>query len=283
VTSTDLVALGRESTPRPRPRIMGVLNVTPDSFSDGGRYDSTDAAIEHGLHLIDAGADILDIGGESTRPGAEPVDVATEIARVVPVIRSLAGRGVGLSVDTMHARTAAEAIGAGADIVNDVSGGLADGDMFRTIADAGVTYIASHWRGHLDGTDDAAYADVVNDVRTELKARIAELIVWGVNPRRIVLDPGLGFSKGAAENWALLGHLPELGTLGYPVLVGASRKRFLAEFAPEGADASERDAATSVLSALAAQAGAWGVRVHDVASTRAALDVWERWERGASS
>ncbi|MDM4761649.1 dihydropteroate synthase [Galbitalea sp. SE-J8] len=283
MTSTAVVALARQTTPRPRPRIVGVLNVTPDSFSDGGRFDRTDAAIAHGLRLIDEGADILDIGGESTRPGAAPVDVETEIARVVPVIRALAGRGAGLSVDTLHARTAAAAIEAGAEIVNDVSGGLADPEMCREIARAGVTYIASHWRGRLDGTDDAAYTDVVTDVRAELKARIAELIVWGVNPRRIVLDPGLGFSKTATQNWALLGHLPELATLGYPVLVGASRKRFLAEFAPEGAPAEERDAATSVVSVLAAQAGAWGVRVHSVAATRAALDVWERWERGASS
>jgi dihydropteroate synthase len=273
----------RERTPRVRPRIMGILNVTPDSFSDGGHFAGADEAIAHALDLVAHGADLIDVGGESTRPGAARVSVADELDRVIPVIRALAERRIGVSIDTMNAETAAAAIDAGAEIVNDVSGGLADPEMYRLIAETGVTYIAMHWRGHLDGSDDATYRDVVGEVRDELKARISELIVWGVKPRQIILDPGLGFSKSAAQNWALLGHLPELGTLGYPILVGASRKRFLADLLADDAPATDRDPATAVISALAAQAGAWGVRVHDVAQTKAALDVWGAWERGASS
>jgi dihydropteroate synthase len=280
---TDLDIVGRESTPRPRPRIMGILNVTPDSFSDGGRFDEADAAIEHGLALVAAGADLVDIGGESTRPGAERVSVEAELDRVLPVIRGLVEQRVGVSIDTMNAETAQAAIEAGAEIINDVSGGLADPEMYRIVAETGATYIASHWRGHLDGTDADTYDDVVYDVRHELKGRIAELIVWGVNPRRIVVDPGLGFSKNADQNWRLLGHLPALATLGYPVLVGASRKRFLGDLIADDAPAADRDPATAITSALAAEAGAWGVRVHNVADTKAALDVWDRWERGANS
>jgi dihydropteroate synthase len=273
----------RESMPRPRPRILGILNVTPDSFSDGGTHADAEEAIEHGLAMREAGADIVDVGGESTRPGAARVDTEEELARVLPVVRGLVARGVAVSIDTMNARTAAEAVAAGAEIINDVSGGLADPDMYRTVAASGATYIAMHWRGHSDGMDAlATYDDVVAEVREELTSRIAELIVWGVHPRRIIVDPGLGFAKTAEHNWALLGRLPELETLG-PVLVGASRKRFLGALLPEGAPASDRDRPTALVSALAAQAGAWGVRVHDVESTRSALDLWERWERGASS
>ena len=280
---SDLVLFGRESTPRPRPRILGILNVTPDSFSDGGLHDSTDAAVAHGLAMREAGADLVDVGGESTRPGAERVSVEQELDRVLPVIRGLVDQRVGVSIDTMNAETAQAAIEAGAEIINDVSGGLADPEMYRVVAETGATYIASHWRGHLDGDDDAEYDDVVYDVRHELKGRIAELIVWGVNPRRIVIDPGLGFSKNGDHNWKLLGHLPDLATLGYPILVGTSRKRFLGELLPDDAAATDRDAATAITSALAAQAGAWGVRVHNVAETKAALDVWDKWERGANS
>jgi dihydropteroate synthase len=263
---------------------MGVLNVTPDSFSDGGQFATSDDAVDHALGLVASGADLIDVGGESTRPGAERVAVADELDRVLPVIRRLAEQGVTVSIDTMNAQTALAAIEAGATIVNDVSGGLADDDMYRAIADTGVMYIASHWRGHSTSMQElATYGDVVYDVRHELMGRIAELIVWGVNPKRIVIDPGLGFAKTAEHNWKLLGHVAELQTLGYPILIGASRKRFLAELVPDDAPMTARDPATAVLSALAAQAGAWGVRVHDVASTRAALDVWERWERGANS
>jgi dihydropteroate synthase len=280
---SELVVFGRESTPRPRPRIMGILNVTPDSFSDGGQFATTEDAIAHGASLVAAGADLIDIGGESTRPGAERVSVEKELDRILPVIRGLVDQRVGVSVDTMNAETAQAAVDAGAEIINDVSGGLNDPEMYRVVAETGATYIASHWRGHLDGTEEPVYDDVVYDVRHELKGRIAELIVWGVNPRRIVIDPGLGFAKTADHNWKLLGHLPDLSTLGYPILVGASRKRFLGELLPDDSSATDRDAATSITSALAAQAGAWGVRVHNVADTKAALDVWEKWERGANS
>lgn len=274
----------RERTPRVRPRILGILNVTPDSFSDGGAFENPAEAVAHAVRLVEQGADLIDVGGESTRPGAARVSVEEEHDRVIPVIRALTERSIAVSIDTMNSVTAAAAIEAGAEIVNDVSGGLADPEMYRLIATTGVSYIAMHWRGHSDGMNAlATYDDVVREVRDELKLRIAELIVWGVNPRQVILDPGLGFAKTAAHNWALLGHLPELGSLGYPLLVGASRKRFLGELLPDDAPASDRDAATAVISALSAQAGAWGVRVHDVAQTRAALDVWGSWERGASS
>lgn len=273
----------RERTPRARPRIMGILNVTPDSFSDGGRYANTDDAVAHALELVTQGADLIDVGGESTRPGAERVSVEQEIDRVIPVIRALADQRIGVSVDTMNSATARAAVDAGAEIINDVSGGLADPEMYRTVADTGASYIAMHWRGHLDGTDDTKYRDVVQEVRDELKARIAELIIWGVKPRQIILDPGIGFSKSVEQNWALLGHLPELATLGYPLLVGVSRKRFLAELIADDAPAADRDPATAIISALAAQAGVWGVRVHDAALTKSSLDVWAAWERGASS
>ena len=269
------------STTTPRPRIMGILNTTPDSFSDGGRFDSTDAAIEWGSKLVEAGADFVDVGGESTRPGAGRVSVADELARVIPVITGLVDLGIPVSVDTMNSETALAAADAGAEIINDVSGGLADPEMYRIVARTGLTYIAMHWRGHSDSFNDTAnYNNVVLDVRNELKSRLAELIIWGVDPDRIIIDPGLGFSKTAEHNWALLGHLPELASLGHPVLVGASRKKFLAPLVADDAPADYRDPATAVISALAAQAGAWGVRVHNVEATKAALDVWSAWENG---
>jgi len=278
-----------------RPCIMGILNVTPDSFSDGGLYDSVAGAISHAVELHEQGADIIDVGGESTRPGAQRVPAEQEAERVLPVISAIIARGIPVSIDTMNSRTAMLAADAGVSIINDVSGGLADPEMFRVVAATGLHYIAMHWRGHLvadPATAESAtanpatatgsdYDSVVTDVRTELKARIAEMIVWGISPELIILDPGLGFSKTADDNWQLLRHLSELGTLGYPVLVGASRKRFLGELLPEDAPATDRDPATAVISALAAQHGAWGVRVHDVKSTRAALDVWAAWN-GAS-
>ena len=255
--------------------IMGILNVTPDSFSDGGRYVDPEAALDHALALRDAGAGVVDVGGESTRPGSEPVDAEEERRRVLPIIEELVARGIPVSVDTRRARTAREAVEAGAVMVNDVSGGLADPDMPRTIAETGVVYVAMHSRGPSEAP--AEYRDVVSEVRTELKDRIAALIVAGVDPARVVIDPGLGFSKNAVENWALLRALPEFGTLGHRMLVGASRKRFLGEFFPEGAAVELRDVPTAVVSALAAQAGAWAVRVHDVAGTRLALDVVDSW------
>jgi dihydropteroate synthase len=255
--------------------IVGILNVTPDSFSDGGRWSDADAAIAHGLGMVAAGASIVDVGGESTRPGADPVDPAAEEARVVPVIAALAGQGVTVSVDTRHASTASAAIEAGARIVNDVSGGLSDPRMAELLARSGVRCIAMHWRGGADV--EPVYADVVAEVRAELKARVAELVVAGVDPDRIAVDPGLGFAKTAEHNWRLLAGLDELVGLGHPVLVGASRKRFLGELLPADAPVEDRDLPTAVVSALAARAGAWAVRVHDVRSTAVALGVLERW------
>lgn len=257
-------------------QIMGVLNVTPDSFSDGGKYESVDAAVAHAALLVEQGAGIIDVGGESTRPGAQPVDAKTERARVVPVVRALVARGIPVSIDTRRADTALAAIDAGAQLVNDVTGGLGDEGMARVIAETGVHYVVMHWR---EGGADAVpeYRNVVADVRRELKNRIASLIVEGVQPAQIVLDPGLGFAKNAEHNWALLGHLEQLGSLGHGLLIGASRKRFLADLLPEGAPVEQRDAPTAVISALAASAGVWAVRVHDVPSTRLALEVWARW------
>jgi dihydropteroate synthase len=263
------------------PQIMGVLNVTPDSFSDGGAFETLDAAVEHASTMVEQGASIVDVGGESTGPGAAPVDAATERARVLPVVRELVARGIPVSIDTRHADTALAAIDAGAQLVNDVTGGLGDEGMARVIAETGVHYVVMHWR---EGGADAVpeYGNVVSDVRRELKNRIASLIVEGVRPEQIVLDPGLGFAKNAEHNWQLLGHLEQLGSLGHGVLIGASRKRFIGELLPEGAPFAQRDAPTAVISALAARAGVWAVRVHDVASTRLALEVWAHWNEGAT-
>lgn len=261
--------------------VFGILNVTPDSFSDGGRFADADAAVEYGLELFEAGADFIDVGGESTRPGAERIEEAEEHERVLPVVEALVERGVAVSVDTMRASTARLAAAAGAAIINDVSGGLADPEMHATIADTTTDYVVMNWNGL--SHEVPAYDDVVRDVRDALKMRIAELIIHGVDESRIIVDPGIGFAKNAEQNWQLLSHLDELATLESRVLVGVSRKRFLAEFAAEGAPATDRDPATATISALAAQAGAWGVRVHDVASTRSALDVWHAWQRGATA
>lgn len=260
-----------------RPRIMGVLNVTPDSFSDGGEFAQQEAAIDHAVRMVGSGVDIIDVGGETTRPGAERIPTDVEQKRVLPVIRELVDRGIRVSVDTMNSATALAAAELGVAIINDVSGGLADPGMRQVAADTGLDFIAMHWRGHSSTMDSlAVYDDVVSDVREELKQRVAELIVVGVKPERIIVDPGLGFAKTADQSWMLLTHLREFGTLGCPVLVGSSRKRFLSMLLPEGAPPKDRDPATAILSALAAEAGAWGVRVHDVAGTRAALDLWAR-------
>lgn len=267
--------------PRRRPVIVGVLNVTPDSFSDGGKFVNIDAAVAHAVSLRAAGADFIDVGGESTRPGADRLDPKAERKRVVPVLKALIEREIPVSIDTMNASTARAAADAGVLVVNDVSGGLADPEMLRIIAETGVHYIASHWRGpSADMDDNAEYRNVVYEVRDALKARIAEMLVWGISPDKIVLDPGLGFAKTADHNWALLKALPRLESIGYPILIGASRKRFLAPFAEDGAPSAERDFATAVVSALAAQSGVWGLRVHDVAATSVALDVWSAWNSG---
>jgi dihydropteroate synthase len=256
---------------------MGVLNVTPDSFSDGGRYADLDAAVRHGTALRHDGADLVDIGGESTRPGAGRVDAEIEIARILPVIRAL--QGVPLSVDTTRAAVAAAALEAGVALVNDVSGGLADPDMARVVADAGCPWVLMHWRGHSRTMADlATYADVVKEVRDELRQRADEAVAKGVAPENIVLDPGLGFAKNAEHNWTLTRHLDRIVDLGYPVLFAASRKSYLGRLlaAPDGTPrpVGGRVAATVATSVLAAAAGAWGVRVHDVRETADALAVW---------
>ncbi|HWH25688.1 MAG TPA: dihydropteroate synthase [Pseudolysinimonas sp.] len=261
--------------------IMGILNVTPDSFSDGGRWNKPAEAIRHAHELVEAGATLIDVGGESTRPGAAHVSPKAERRRVVPVITELVAAGIEVSVDTMNASTALAAIDAGAQIINDVSGGLADPRMAEVVAETGVHYIASHWGGGADAAIDTP--DVVATVRSDLKTRVAELIVAGVRRDQIVLDPGLGFAKHAAQNWQLLGRLDELASLGHALLVGASRKRFLGELVPEDAPVEDRDFPTAIISALAARSGVWAVRVHDVASTRLALSVWDRWQAGASA
>ncbi|MET0724718.1 MAG: dihydropteroate synthase [Leifsonia sp.] len=260
---------------------MGVINVTPDSFSDGGRWIDPDAAIAHAIDLVDDGAAIIDVGGESTRPGAPRVDPVAEQARVIPVVEALSAAGIAVSVDTMNASTAIAAADAGAAIINDVSGGLADPDMASAVASIGLSYVAMHWRGHSAHMNDLArYRDVVTDVRDELAARLAALTDAGIHPERIILDPGLGFAKDGQHNWQLLGRLDELASLGHPLLIGASRKRFLGGLLPADAPVTDRDLPTAVVSALAARAGAWGVRVHDVAGTRQALDVVRAWQGG---
>lgn len=263
---------------RAHPVVMGVLNVTPDSFSDGGRYADLDAAVAHAIEMRAHGADVVDVGGESTRPGAERVDAKTERDRVLPVIRELAG-SVPLSIDTSRAAVAAAALEAGAALVNDVSGGLADPDMGRVVADAGCPWVLMHWRGHSQRMQDlAVYADVVKEVFAELRDRVDDAVAAGVDPGQIILDPGLGFAKTAEHNWQLTAHLDQLVGLGYPVLVAASRKSYLGKLlaGPDGAPrpVDEREAATVATSVLAATAGVWGVRVHDVRNTVDALRVW---------
>lgn len=258
--------------------IMGVVNVTPDSFSDGGRYAEVASAVAHGTALVADGADILDIGGESTRPGAVRPEPDEELRRVLPVVRELVGLGVPISVDTMRSRVAAAAIEAGATVVNDVSGGADDPDMARLIAESGVTYVAMHWRGHSpDWPRRSRYADVVAEVCQELAARLAALVDAGVRPEQVVLDPGLGFAKEPAHNWALLQRLDAVQALGQRVLVGASRKRFLTrveESAGRGVRAfGDSDPETAAVSVVCALAGIWGVRVHDVSLTRRELAV----------
>ena len=266
-----------------RALVMGVVNVTPDSFSDGGRWATTELAVAHGRQLIAQGADLLDVGGESTRPGARRVDLAEEQNRVLPVIRELAAAGVAVSVDTIHAATAAAAIEAGAVIVNDVSGGLADPAMAGVLADAGVVYICQHWRGDprtMDGLTDYG-GDVLAGVEAELRARLDGLTDAGLADEQVVIDPGLGFAKTHEQSWRLLAATARLREdLRRPVLIGASRKRFLALALPDdvAADPLARDAATAATTALAAAAGAWAVRVHEVPASRDAVRTASLWK-----
>ncbi|MBV9142855.1 MAG: dihydropteroate synthase [Pseudonocardiales bacterium] len=267
--------------------VIGILNVTPDSFSDGGRYLDRDDAVAHGVALRAQGADLVDVGGESTRPGARRVDARTETARVLPVLRELADHGVPCSVDTTRAAVAEAALQTGAIMVNDVSGGLSDPAMAPTMAHARAPWVLMHWRGRSARmTELARYSDVVAEVRAELIARVDAAVDAGVDPGALVLDPGLGFAKTAAHNWALLGHLEALIELGFPVLLGASRKRFLGSLlaSRDGVrrDTAGRDTATAAVSALAAAAGVWGVRVHDAAASRDAVAVAAAWRAGAS-
>ena len=265
---------------------MGVVNVTPDSFSDGGRYADTDAALAHGLRLLEEGADVLDIGGESTRPGATRPLVSEELGRVVPVIAGLAAAGAVVSVDTMRAEVAAAALEAGATVVNDVSGGLADPEILPVVASAGATYVAMHWRAHADRMDRLAVYDgpggVVGGVCRELVERVEVARAAGISDDRIVLDPGLGFAKRAEHNWELVAALGvdgALSDLGFPLLVGASRKSFLGALLADAdgvpRPVGEREVAGHALTLVLAQRGVWGVRVHDVVGARDVLRVWQ--------
>ena len=265
---------------------MGVLNVTDDSFSDGGRYLEAEDAVAHGLALAAEGAGIVDVGGESTRPGATRVDPRVELSRVVPVVKELAAQGITVSIDTMHADVARAALQSGAQIVNDVSGGRADAAMAPLLAEAGVPWVLMHWRsGSAKHPHEAPrYRDVVAEVRAELLASVDDAVGAGVDPAKLVIDPGLGFAKTGQHNWALLQALPEFVATGIPVLLGASRKQFLGTLlaGPDGAPRPPdgRETATAVISALAAQHGAWGVRVHDVRASVDAIKVAEAWADG---
>jgi dihydropteroate synthase len=267
----DAEPAGRAGLPVRSDRIVviGVLNVTPDSFSDGGRWPTVDAAVDHGLRMRAEGADLVDVGGESTRPGAERVGADVERDRVVPVIRALAAAGTPVSVDTYRAEVAAAALQAGATVVNDVSGGLGDPGMALVVRDAGCPWILMHWRGHSATMQSMAhYDDVVVDVRAELEARVDAAVQAGVHTDQIAVDPGLGFAKTAEHNWQLLARLAELQKWGLPLLVGASRKSFLgaALAGPDGTPrpVGDRENATTAITAYCALAGVWGVRVHDV-------------------
>jgi dihydropteroate synthase len=259
--------------------VVGVLNVTPDSFSDGGRYSSVADAVAHGLEMRDAGADLIDIGGESTRPGAIRIDADEELRRVLPVITELAAAGVPMSIDTYRASVAAVALAAGASVVNDVSGGLADPSMSAVVRDADCPWILMHWRGHSEHMQELArYDDVVKDVRTELLARVDAAVAAGVDEARLVIDPGLGFAKTADHNWALLAALDSIVEIGLPVLVAASRKSFLGTLLarPDGTPrpVDDREDATTAITAYCAEHGVWGVRVHEVRpSVDAALAI----------
>ena len=270
-----------------KPKVMGVLNVTPDSFSDGGKFESLEAALDHARLLLIGGANIIDIGGESTRPGADRISSEEELSRVLPVIEALVaelnatGRSdVHISIDTMNAATALAAVAAGAKIINDVSGGLADEKMFAVAAATGATLVISHWRGFSTEMDQLnQYLDVAREVAIELQGRIDAALAAGVSKAKIVIDPGLGFAKDMEQNWKLVARLDELQKLGYPILVGASRKRFIAGVLETELDGTEsisndrRDLATAVLTALLMQREMWGVRVHNVVATNDAIAI----------
>jgi dihydropteroate synthase len=273
----DLLGLPEQLTGLDRCLVMGILNVTPDSFSDGGRYDRPGSALAHGEQMLLDGADLVDVGGESTRPGAVRVDAGDELNRVLPVVRGLVRLGVAVSIDTMRAEVARAALDEGAAVVNDISGGLADPGIAAVAARFGVPFVAMHWRGHSDVMEDlAVYDDVVADVVAHFEQRLAVLAEAGLDERQVILDPGFGFAKKPEHSWRLLARLDALLALGRPVLVGTSRKRFLARAVTDQqrrSSPADRDPATAATSALAAAAGAWGVRVHDVAASADAVRV----------
>jgi dihydropteroate synthase len=267
---------------------MGVLNVTPDSFSDGGRYAGLEAAVAHGVRMFEEGAQLVDVGGESTRPGADRIDPDTEVARVVPVIRELASAGVPMSIDTTRASVASAALDAGVEVVNDVSGGLADPTMAKVVAERGCPWVLMHWRGHSRHMRELArYDDVVAEVRGELAARAEEAVAAGVNADRLILDPGLGFAKTPEHNWRLSARLGEIISLGLPVLFGSSRKSYLGSLLADEQGrprpVGQREAATVATTVLAVSAGVWGVRVHNVRSNVDAIKVWEATCRARSN
>ncbi|HSI27333.1 MAG TPA: dihydropteroate synthase [Aeromicrobium sp.] len=263
-----------------RTRVMGVINVTPDSFSDGGQWMDADAAVKHGLDLVAEGADLVDVGGESTRPGAIRIDAAEELSRIIPVVQALAGEGVIVSVDTMRAEVAEAALAAGARMINDVSGGRADPDMFAVAAAAGVPTVIMHWRGHSTQMQNlTAYDHLVPDVIGELTEQVEAALAAGVSRDRIIVDPGLGFSKTGEQNWTVLSQLDRFIGLGFPLLVAASRKRFLGELLGDRAEqrpVEDRESATVAISTLAAQAGVWAVRVHEPKASADAVRVVAR-------
>jgi dihydropteroate synthase len=270
-----------------RTKIMGILNVTADSFSDGGRWLDFDAAVSHGLALLESGADILDIGGESTRPGSARVPEDEELRRIVPIVRELARQGAVISVDTMRAKVASAALDAGAQILNDVSAGQSEPEMLEVAAASSAPIVLMHWRGYLDNASATfEYEDVVAEVKSEIGLRIEAAQSAGVADRDIIVDPGLGFSKNAEHNWQLMAGIETFAQMGYRLLVAGSRKRFLASLldpdSPAGVDNADRDSATAALSTISARAGAWAVRVHEPRSSRIAVQVVEAIARCAS-
>ena len=263
-----------------RTLVMGVLNVTPDSFSDGGRFDDTEIAISHALQMIEDGADIIDVGGESTRPGSERISVQVELDRVLPVIAGLVDSGVAISIDTMRAEVARAAIEAGAGVINDVSGGKSDPEMLSYVSTLTVPYILMHWRGPSNIMNTLTdYNDVVADVTAEISKQVEVAVAAGIARERIAIDPGIGFAKTVDQNWPILKHLDVLEGLGLPILMGASRKKFLGELlAKDGVarDSDERESATTAISTLMAARGLWAVRVHDVKPSSDAIAVVDR-------
>ena len=260
--------------------VMGVLNVTPDSFSDGGKWLDVESAVARGRYLVEQGADLVDVGGESTRPGATRVDADEELSRVLPVVQRLVAEGIPVSIDTVRASVASECLGAGACLVNDVSGGLADPDMLALMAQVTAPLVVMHWRGPSAQMDLLAlYSDVVHDVVTELYARILAATEAHIDPARLIVDPGLGFAKTAQHNWEILRRVEALVAMGHPVLIGASRKRFLGELLGDASgprDMCGRDIATDVISGMIASAGVWAVRVHEPRGSRDAIEVAHR-------